>query len=267
MYFNARFHRNKSFKELCKIPRGYKTTSPVEGPSKKTGQRTAAKENEASFPNITLPPVQSQQRAKWSETNNMWASATGPIPYHRTAQRQEDSMHREYSVPIVTTPSNDKCKGSFCPTSTSREMPYLTRARQDCLSCNFTKDVWHLSGEAPTSNSKYTSPLTAIHCTPSRLLLSSQISKSDSCDWGCSPPVGPTTRRDILGASTPIDEHLEETISATHNSDDFCNFKVVPRNSAYEDDGKDIPVLVNFHGSGADISPLLTKFQCFSSRP
>ena len=266
MYFHARFHRNKSFKELSRITRGYKTSSPKDGPSKKSGRMSCAKKHQTSFHKRTLPePEQSQQSHACSERDTLWDSTTRSIPPQVTTHRQPERPHGENHIPILATPSKEKERGSCCLTSFYREITSATVGQKDFTTCKFSTNS-HPSGEAPHSNSKCISPWTAFRFTPPQLLLSSQISRSDSWDWDCSPPVGQTTRGDILGSCTPTLGIVEKSTSASLNPRDFHDYTDTSRRSVY-DDAKDIPVQVYFHGSGADISPLLPKFHRSSSRP
>lgn len=265
MYFNARFHRNKSFKELSRIPRDHRTSRPTDVPSKKPGRTRGPKEHQSSFLNTTLPEP-THRKIHSSQCDRMLDSITDPVPFHCTTQRQQECLHVAYSIPILTTPSKEKVV-SRCSRSPRRNITCATAAYRDFGGGNPSGNLSRLSDERRDSNSMCISPWMKTRLTPSRLLLSSQISKSDSCDWGCSPPVGLTTRGDIFGSSMPAVDPLEEgSIMESRNPPGLSNFADINGKSVYED-GKDIPVQVHFHGSGADISPLLPKFHRFSSRP
>lgn len=262
MYFNARFHRNKSFQELCSIPRGYKTSSPPDYPSTKACRKHGVQEHQVS-PSDMSQPEPSQNGLQRTESGMMLDSTTEPITFHFPTQCRQDSVPPlEHSFPILTTPKKKNVNENCGLISICRDVRYTPQ--QDFGSCNFSQKMSHpSSGTVPDSIAKCTSPWTATQLTPSRLLLSSQVSRSDSWDWDCSPPVGVTSRGDILGSSALAVESVEESMS---DSRGFRDFTDIHFKSVNEDGNKDIPVQVHFHGSLADISPLLPKLHRFSSR-
>ncbi len=127
--------------------------------------------------------------------------------------------------------------------------------------------VSQFSEDTPMKMTSHGSPSMMTHpATPSWFLLGSQISCSNSHDWGCSPPVGIAMRQDILRGLTPIVESLEASFTATGQLQEL----LIPKEAKHTcmDGGeKGIPVQVLFHGNYAEVSPILPKIPRFSPSP
>lgn len=269
MFFNARFHRDSCFEDLCKIPRGYKTPSPEEdGPDNKARKPRILKNKSnvtRNFPSIASPwPT---NRLSYSEQERHLEldiyktpgrDKPGQVPYRTTTVPEISTPTEVQNTRMPCHPENfDGTQGPF-----GYQGAHLERIGS-CFIANKGSDtiISQLSDDSSMNLKKHASPFLAFQSTPTWFLLGSQNSQSDSRDWGCSPPIGIAKRQDILGGPTSI----------IASSETFYSPARVPQQLTGSNDSNsrctNIPVQVLFHGASTEISPLVTNFRRYTPSP